>query len=314
MKVLITGGFGYVGGKLGQAMITEGIDEVVLGSRIQTESPPWLPQASVRLMYWDSDMSLAESCHGVDAVVHLAGMNAEDCAANPAAALAFNGVNTARLLTAAEQTGVKRFVYLSTAHVYASPLRGIIDEQLCPGSLHPYATSHRAGEDVVRAARARGGIEGIVLRLSNSYGAPAHPNVNCGMLLLNELCRQAVTTRRMVLRSSGLQRRDFIPLSDACAAILHVLHLPGPRLGGGLFNIGGNWAPTVWEMACLVRERCGMMMGYRPVLERLAPVHGETSPELEYRWEPLRQSGFKPVFAREQEIDQLLKFYLKHTR
>lgn len=314
MRVLVTGGFGYVGGRLGQLLIERGGDEVILGSRRQTESPVWLPQASVRLIHWDSDVSLAESCRNVDTVIHLAGMNAEDCVAHPAEALAFNGLATARLLEAAGRAGVKRFIYLSTAHVYASPLRGIIDEQNCPTSLHPYATSHRVGEDFVRASHTKGEIEGIVLRLSNSYGAPTHPDVNCWMLLLNDLCRQAVTTRRVVLRSAGLQRRDFIPLSDACASIHHVLHLPGARLANGLFNIGGDWAPTVWEMACLVQERCGAKLGYRPELTRPVPVAGETCDQLDYRWEPLRHSGFIPVFAREKELDDLLVFCQEHIR
>ena len=314
MRVLITGGFGYIGGRLGQLLVEQGCDEVILAARKTAESPAWLPKVSVRSISWESDDSLAENCRGVDTVVHLAGMNAQECASKPAAALAFNGVGTARLLAAAERAKVKRFIYLSTAHVYAAPLRGIIDEQTCPMSLHPYATSHRAGEDVVRVAHRAGRIEGIVLRLSNAYGAPAHANVNCWMLLLNELCRQAVSTQRIMLRSSGLQRRDFIPLSDACAAIAHILHLPGARLGDGLFNIGGDWTPTVWEMACLVQDRCSVLLGYRPELTRPEPGAGESSEGLEYRWEPLRHSEFNPVFARELELDGLLLFCREHFR
>lgn len=314
MRVLITGGFGYVGGRLGRLLIEQGCDEVILGTRTQMAFPAWLPKASVRLICWDSESSLVENCKGIETVVHLAGMNAQECASKPAAALAFNGVGTARLLAAAERAKVKRFIYLSTAHVYAAPLRGIIDEQTCPVSLHPYATSHRAGEDVVRAAHRAGRIEGIVLRLSNAFGAPVHANVNCWMLLLNELCREAVSARQIILRSSGLQRRDFIPLSDACAAISHFLHLPGANLGDGLFNVGGDWTPTVWEMACLVQDRCSVLLGYRPELTRPEPVVGESSERLEYRWEPLRHSGYNPVFARELELDGLLVFCREHFR
>ncbi len=308
MKLLITGGFGYLGGRLAQFLASQAGYEILLGSRQQAEPPPWLPQAKVVQTQWDSPTGLAQVCAGVDAVVHLAKMNAQDCASDPVAALECNAVATARLLQVAVRQGVKRFVYLSTAHVYGSPLTGVITEETCPVPLHPYATSYRAGEDVVRAAYQRGEIEGIVIRLSNAYGAPAHKDANCWMLLVNDLCRQAVTTRRMMLQSSGLQRRNFVPLADACRAIDHLLHLPVRDLAKGIFNVGGEWSPTVWEVACLVQERCGLALGFQPKLTRIPPRIGETSAELDYRFDVLRQSGFQPDSDRVGEIDRLIEF------
>ncbi len=308
MRVLITGGFGYVGGRLAQFLASQAGYEIVLGSRQQTEPPPWLPQAKVVQTRYGSPTGLEYICTGVDTVVHLARMNAQDCAADPIAALEFNAVATARLLQVAIRQGAKRFIYLSTAHVYGSPLTGVITENTCPVSLHPYATSHRAGEDVVRAAHQRGEIVGIVIRLSNSYGAPAHKDANCWMLLVNDLCRQAVTTQGMVLRSSGLQRRNFIPLPDACRAIGHLLRLPARDLAGNIFNVGGEWSPTVWELACLVQERCAVALGFRPTLTNIPPQIDEMSAELDYRFDVLRQSGFQPGSDRTGEIDRLIEF------
>jgi UDP-glucose 4-epimerase len=235
-------------------------------------------------------------------------MNAQECSADPLAALEFNGVATARLLEAAVRQRVTRFIYLSTAHVYASSLTGVITEETWPVSLHPYATSNRAGEDVVRAAHQRGEVEGIVIRLSNAFGAPAHKDVNCWMLLINDLCRQAVTSRRMVLRSTGLQRRDFVPMTDACRAIGRLLHLPVQDLSKDVVNVGGEWAPTVWDVACLVQERCAAFLGSRPELTRMPSAIGETSADLEYRLDVLRQTGFRLASDRVAEIDRLLEF------
>ncbi len=257
---------------------------------------------------WDSLAGLEHICSAVDAIVHLAGINAQDCATDPVVALELNAVATARLLQAAVRQRVKRFIYLSTAHVYGSHLTGAITEETCPVSLHPYATSHRAGEDVVRAANQRGEIEGIVIRLSNAYGAPAHKDANCWMLLVNDLCRQAVTTQRMVLRSSGLQRRNFIPLPDACRAIDHLLQLSAQDLARDIFNVGGMWSPTVWEVACLVQERCTVALGFQPQLIRIPPQTGETVTELDYRFDALRQTGFQPSANKVEEIDRLLNF------
>ncbi len=308
MRVLVTGGFGYLGGRLAQYLVSQTGDEILLGSRQQTEPPQWLPQAKVVQTRWDSLAGLEHICSAVDAVVHLAGMNAQDCAADPVAALELNAVATARLLQAAVRQGVKRFIYLSTAHVYGSPLTGAITEETCPVALHSYAASHRAGEDVVRAANQRGEIAGIVIRLSNAYGAPAHKDANCWMLLVNDLCRQAVTTQRMVLRSSGLQRRNFVPLPDACRAIDHLLHLSAQDLARDIFNVGGEWSPTVWEVACLVQERCTLALGFQPQLTRIPPQTGETVTELDYRFDALRQTGFQPSANKVEEIDRLLNF------
>jgi UDP-glucose 4-epimerase len=308
MKVLITGGFGYLGGRLGLFLASRPGHEVLLGSRQKNESPLWLPHVMVVQSQWNSTAGLEQICLGVDTVVHLAGMNAQECATDPSAALEFNAGVTARLLQAAVRQGVKRFIYLSTAHVYGSPLTDVITEETRPSSLHPYATSHRAGEDVVREANQRGVIEGIVIRLSNAYGAPAHKGANCWMLLVNDLCRQAATTGAMTLRSSGMQRRDFVPLQEACRAIEHLLRSPLQDLRGDVFNLGGEWSPTVWEMACLVQQRCTAVLGITPTLTRVAPQADEVTADLEYRLDALRGSGFHPEIDRIGEIDRLLEF------
>lgn len=315
MRLLITGGFGYLGGRLAQFLADQAGYEIALGSRRGAEPPSWLAKASVAQTEWHSSISLEKICTDVNAIVHLAGMNAQDCMADPIAALEFNAVATARLLRAGVRKGVRRFIYVSTAHVYGSPLTGVITEETCPVSLHPYATSHRAGEDVVRGAHQRGEIEGIVIRLSNAYGAPAHKDANCWMLLVNDLCRQAVTTRRMVLRSSGLQRRDFITLTDSCRAITHFLELPAERLGDGLFNVGGNWSPTILEMSRRVAERVALAMDRRPEIVRKTDQSIETPDLLDYWIRKLTNTGFalSGNGTVDYEIDALIGFCIKHS-
>jgi UDP-glucose 4-epimerase len=305
MRLLITGGFGYLGGRLALHLASQSHYEIVLGSRKNAESPPWLSHARVVQTRWDSSEELEGICAGVDAVVHMAGMNAQDCAVDPAAALKFNGVGTAKLLQAAIRQGVKRFIYLSTAHIYDSPLSGVITEQKCPVNLHSYATSHRAGEDVVRAAHQRKDIEGVVIRLSNAYGAPIHKDANCWMLLVNDLCHQAVMTRRMMLRSAGMQRRDFITLSDACSAAGHLLTLPNDKLGDGLFNVGGH-AIRVIDMAEIIQARCLAVLGFIPEIIRPEPIEGEISPDLDYCIGKLLATGFSLGGDCHNEIDATL--------
>ncbi len=282
--------------------------QVLLGTRRRPECLDWLPQAAVVEMDWCSEESLRAACRSADAIVHLAGMNAAECKADPVGALEFNAVATARLARAAVASGVRRFVYLSTAHVYGSPLRGVITESSLPANLHPYATSHRAAEDPVRFLHQQRALEGIVVRLSNSFGVPAHPAVNCWMLLVNDLCRQAVEHGELVLNSSGSQRRDFITLSDVCRAVEHLLQLDTAVIADGLFNLGGAWAPTVIEMGERVARCWELLSGHRPRISRPLPAAHEHSDLLEYHIDKLLRTGFDLRGDADAEITATLQF------
>lgn len=307
MRILITGGFGLIGGRLGQYLCQSGY-QVVLGSRNASKPPDWLPQAEVVKTDWRVDHALEQICSGVDVVIHAAGMNAQDCAADPVAALEFNGLTTARLLAVSIRAGVKRFIYLSTAHVYASPLVGIITEDTCPRNQHPYATSHLAGENVVLGATQRGQIEGIVLRLSNAFGAPVHKGVNCWMLLANDLCKQAVQNKKMVLRSSGLQQRDFVAITQVCSVIDHLAYHDIDTLLPGVFNLGSGVSQSVLEMAQLIQQRCKLVLGFEPGLLRPEAEAGERIDTLKYQQSRLAKIGINLNSDSEREIDSLLSF------
>jgi UDP-glucose 4-epimerase len=223
MKILITGGFGFLGGRMARFLSKASGNEIVLGARNIHKQPASLAGFRVVETGWESPEKLKEACKGVDSIIHLAGMDAASCAADPVKALEFNGVTTAKLINIAIDAGVKQFVFFSTAHVYSAPLIGRVTENSLPASLHPYATSNRAGEDVVLAQSANEKINGIVIRLSNSYGSPAHDEANCWTLLVNDLCKQAVVSRKLVVKSNGLQRRNFVTITDACNATSHLM-------------------------------------------------------------------------------------------
>jgi UDP-glucose 4-epimerase len=305
MRILITGGFGYLGSRLAHYFASQNGYVIVLGSRNIQNVPEWLPQANVINIPWDSPSGLDDVCAGFDVIIQAAGLNSQDCYADPVAALNFNAMATGRLIQAAIRQKVKRFIYISTAHVYGSPLEGWITEESCPASLHPYATSHRAGEDLVRHAHQRGQIEGVVVRLSNAFGAPMYKDVNCWMLLVNDLCRQAVQTHKLVLRSSGLQQRDFIALQDVACATEHLLGLTREQYGDGLFNLGGV-SLSIWEMTQRIEARCQAVLGFGPEIVRPEPTMNEQIASLRYDCEKLKKTGFSLKGMIDKEIDDTL--------
>jgi UDP-glucose 4-epimerase len=307
MRILIAGGFGFVGGRLAVHLAQAG-HSILLGSRKNLTAPTWLPQAEVAQIAWDDTVALACSCSNVDVVIQAAGMNAQECATNPAAALGFNGVATARLVAAASGAGVRRFIYLSTAHVYANPLVGSITEETCPRNLHPYATSHLAGEHAVMSASQRGEIEGIVLRISNAFGAPMDKDVNCWMLLVNDLCRQAVQTRKLMLKTSGAQQRDFIALTEVCRMAEHLALGNGVTIQVGVFNVGAGMSQSVIAMAQLIQQRCVQILGFEPVLQRVEGGACEMPTRLTYRADNLVKTGVTISLDNTAEVDSLLRF------
>ena len=308
MHILITGGFGFVGGRIAVHLAHAG-HQIILGTRHSIASPDWLPQAEVAKIVWDDEVVLERSCDGVDLIIHAAGMNAQDCNADPVAALAFNGLATARLVEAASRSSIKKFIYLSTAHVYANPLVGTITEKTCPSNLHPYATSHLAGEHAVLNASSHGGFKGIVLRLSNAFGAPMQKDANCWILLVNDLCKQAVETRALVLQTSGMQQRDFISLTDVCRTIEKLVIGHTELNPANVFNVGEGMSQSVLEMAKLIQQRCIKVLGFEPELKHKHVEFNEQHSSLNYRTDNLNSLGIDCKSSGYlEEIDSLLRF------
>jgi len=310
-KILITGGWGYLGGRIAVTLAEKLGWPVRLSSRQpRPQSPAWLPQAETVCLDLLRPQTFAAALAGVTAVVHLAAMNENDSLADPVKADRINTKATADLLDAAIKSGIKRFVYFSTAHVYGSPLVGNITEASIPRPVHPYAISHYQAEKFVLAAQAQGRIEGIVVRTSNGFGAPTHIDVDRWTLLVNDLCRQAVQNRKLVLHSSGLQQRDFVTLHDIAKATGHFLRLPADNCADGLFNLGGECSMSIWEMTQAVSKCCRDILGEEVPVVRPQPLPGEGAAGLRYDISKLKQTGFTLEGDRDQEIRDTLKICL----
>jgi UDP-glucose 4-epimerase len=305
-RVLITGGLGYIGGRVAQALAIAGY-AVRLGTRQASASTPdWLHACETVPLNWSSPETLGSACEGMVAIVHLAAMNEIDSARDPVAALRTNGVATLELLEAAIASGVQRFIYMSTAHVYGSPLQGKIDERTLPRAQHPYAITHKVAEDFVLSAHDQGRIEGVVLRLSNGFGAPAHAGVDRWTLVVNDLCRQAASSGRLKLNTAGTQLRDFITLGDVARAVIHVLQLDTPRLSDGLFNLGGDASVSIFSMTQRVAERWRALTGQEIPIDRPEPS-GPPPTSLTYSCAKLKETGFELESNAAQEIDATLR-------
>jgi len=304
--VLLTGGFGNLGGRVAAALHDHGNWDIRLASRTHISPPAWAPLAEViQLDVLNAD-EIARSCKGVSAVIHLAALNDRQAAQDPELAEAVSGRGTEALVNAAIENNVQRFVFMSTAHVYSSPLQGVITESTPTTNQHPYATSHFSGEHAVAERHVKEQFLGIRLRCANGFGYPMNPEVDIWHTLVYDLCKQVVATHKITLRSSGLQQRNFIAVSDICAAILHFLQLDATQVGDGLFNLGGSISTTVLEMATVVAARAHAVLGINATIDRQSPSMDELVIPLDYQINKLIATGFVPKNLVNEEIDRLL--------
>ena len=306
-KVLITGGFGYLGGRIALDVARRASWQVHLGSRKNLSSPAWLPEAQTVPFDLSKPQDFDSVLKDVRTVVHLAAMNEAECRNHPERAMEVNALGTSRLLNAAIKNKVERFIYLSTAHVYGAPLAGHITESSLPKPANPYASTHYAAEEFVRAAHNKGSIEGIILRQSNGFGVPTHSDVNCWMLVVNAFCVQAVRDKKLVLQSSGIQQRDFITLHDVGRVTSHFLDLPRSKCLDGLFNVGGECSMSILAMAERIIKCCRETLGYEPQLVRPQPSADESPLDLNYDINKLKQTGFILNGNMDEEIKRTLK-------
>lgn len=306
-SVLITGGLGYVGGRVARHLAENSAFDLRLGVRRNIPAPDWLESGRLVTLDLLDETSLVEACRGAKHIVHFAALNEIDSGNDPEQALVVNGLGSLKLMRAAIKAGVERFIYFSTAHVYGSPLVGVLTEDSLPRPQHPYAITHRTAEDFILAARDKEEIEGVVIRLSNGFGAPERADVNRWTLLANDLCKQAVVDKKLVLRSSGLQSRDFITLEDVGRTVLHLLNLPTQACGNGLFNLGGENPLRIIDVAQRVADRSEIVLGYKPEVQRSLPAPGETTISLSYRIDKLKSTGFSLLSNMDEEIDNTLK-------
>jgi UDP-glucose 4-epimerase len=303
MRVLVTGGHGYIGGRLTQNLANDPAFHVTSAGRRPRAAPAGVTAAVVD---WSDTASLGALCRGQEAVVHLAGMNEHDCEKDPESALRANGLATLMLLRAAVGAGVSRFVYVSTSKVFGTSPTGVIDETSLPHPSNHYAITHRVAEDYVLAANKGRALQGVVLRLSNGLGAPTDPNVNAWTLIANDLCRQAAVNQRVVLKSSGLAWRNFVAMADVVSALRHVLMISAETVGDGLFHVGGPESLRIWDLAQRIGGRAELMLHHPVAIERASPAGAEQHLVLNWRIDKLMAIGWAPSASLDREIDDTL--------
>lgn len=314
----ISGGSGYVGGRVARAALADGWAVRVLSRRADAPRPAG---AVLRVVDWNDPDAAAVALSGCTALLQLAAASEAEAGADPPGAVGQTAVQAMAWLGAARRAGVPRVLQCSTAHVYgAADDAGAVAETVPCRPRHPYAVAHLAAEECVRMAHRRGDVRGLIVRLSNAVGAPAQPDIRRWALLANDLCRQAAETGQMALRSDGRAVRDFVALRDVERAILHLVDQPLDSAEALTVNLGGGAGRTVWELARQLAVRAALVHGRTIPLSRLDPPaqtarasEGTAAARFHLDLGVLRGLGWSPQpDALDAELDALLHFCRRH--
>ena len=307
MLYLVTGGLGYLGGRLLEYLVCEGHNVKVTTRRPPESWPGWAGKYNPYQIDINSNSNWRKALEDIDFVFHLAAPDAESAALDPISALRAGGEMTWTLLDAVSDAKKKiPVINVSTFHIYGPHPEGLITESSPLRPVHPYAISHLFSEIVTQSFWERRGLSILNVRLSNAFGRPIAIDAAKWSLVFNDLCMQAATSDRLRLKSSGLQKRNFITLGDTVRAIAFLSFNYKDWPDDHIMHVGSAVHWSIRDVAEHIAERSNFLWGKR--LEITFPEIGENQIPKDFTFDVsrLERTGFVWENKFEQEIDNTL--------
>jgi len=255
MKVLVTGGAGFIGSHVVDAYLAEGLDVVVVDdlSRGARENVP----AMVRFRQTDvRDRSAMQAVFQEEKPQlvnhHAAQIDVRKSVSDPGSDAATNILASVQLLDLALKHGVERFVYASTGGaIYGEPAVLPADEDTPVRPLAPYGVSKHTVEHYLFVYRALYGLNYVVLRYGNVYGPRQSSKGEAGVVAI--FCEQMLAGVTPTIYGDGKKTRDYVEVSDVARANVQAL-----KFGNGeIFNIATGAPTTDYEVFDAVRAALG---------------------------------------------------------
>ena len=257
MKVLITGGAGFIGSHLAEHLLAAGNSVRVLDN-LSTGHQDNLPAHS-QLEFIQGDIrdrrQVFDTARGVQAIVHLAAVASVQASVDdPTGTHETNFDGTLNLLEAARKENIRRFLYASSAAVYGdnTQLPLIEDEKLNP--LSPYAADKLAGEFYLRFYHAKFAIETTSFRFFNIYGPrqdPSSPYSGVISIFMNRISQGKSVT----IFGDGQQTRDFVYVGDLVNLLAQAIDRP--ETAGQVINVGRGKQCSLLELLAALETLTG---------------------------------------------------------
>ncbi len=237
MKILITGGCGYIGSVMTGELLKEGhsvrvVDRMFFGQTIK----PYKENKNLEVIredirYFDQDL-----LRGVDAVIELAGIsNDPSCDLNPEVSKDINHLGCFRVASLAKKMGVKRYIFASSCSVYGNGATDQLTEESPTQPVSLYAqTKLNAEEDILVLADRNFSV--TILRSATIYGFSPRMRFD---LMVNAMTMNAWKNRKIYVLG-GKQWRPLVHVKDMVDAFMLVIQAETRKINGQIFNVGSN--------------------------------------------------------------------------
>lgn len=256
MKVLVTGGAGFIGHHLVRALLDRG-DEVSVIDDYRTGLPARLDPFRARIRLIEGDIrdaaAMDAAVEGASVVLHEAALpSVSRSVVDPRLTTDINVNGTIEVMLAAARAGVRRVVLAGSSSVYGSNKVLPRREEQAADPRSPYATSKLAAELLVHQLGELHGIETVVLRYFNIYGPGQDPNSEYSAVV-PRFITAALRSERPIIHGDGRQSRDFTHIDNVVFANLRAAEAAGAS--GVTANIGCGGRYSLLDLLDAIRAR-----------------------------------------------------------
>ncbi len=254
MKVLITGGAGFIGSHLAEELVHQKYNVTVLDN-LSSGNLKNLQLIKKKIKFIKCDISknknLTRLLQNVDYVFHLEGLiEVAESFKNPKKYYKVNVAGTLNLLKALHKTKVKKFIYAASASCYKDSKKKVSESSIVE-ILSPYALTKWLGEMLVMQWVKMHNLRAISLRFFNIYGPRAKSSGSYSSVI-NVFIKQKLTKKPYTIVGDGKQTRSFVHISDVVNAMIGAAK---SKLSGEIFNIGAEKSVQIKEIASVLKGK-----------------------------------------------------------
>lgn len=298
MRILITGGSGFIGSHLAEHF--QGLAEIVVLDNLRSgyrHNLDGLTHSFIEGSVTDRT-AVDQAMTGVDHVFHLAAMiSVPESMAHPRECAEINVLGLLNVLESATAAGVRKVVLASSAAIYGDNPVVPKTESMLPEPKSPYAITKLDGEYYLELFRREGKLDTASLRFFNVFGPRQDPK-SAYAAAVPIFMQKAFAGEDITIFGDGEQTRDFIHVKDIAAALAHVASRPDLH---GTYNVGYGNSMTVNELAADILRLSGSSSKIVHLPERPGDVkHSRASID------KLLATGFRHVSSLEQGIAETL--------
>lgn len=306
-KALVTGGAGFIGSHLVEALVT-GKCSVTVVDNLSSGSQLNIEPLRDRITFYQGDIRqrdiLNKAAEDCDVIFHLAAVVAvQQTIDNPVESAEINDIGTVNVFEAARSENVRRIVFSSSCAVYGDDPLLPKTETMSPKPTSPYAVHKLSAEHYARIYYELFGLESVSLRYFNVFGPRQDPSSPYSGVISLFMTR-AASKQAPVIYGDGNQSRDFVYVQDVVKANLLAAAMNQPQ--GRIFNIGtGNQVRInrLWELIAYLSGQKKLAPRYEPA--RAGDIlHSYAA--MDFTRSKLK---FKPDFSLEQGLEMTFEWY-----